>query len=165
MRTKVEHHKQLNIRMTLASALSILYISNRAPEDDKAEEILLIYARGQRTLLLLLDKAHKHTHELSYVLFMMNCLMKGRKCQFTLSDIIHNHIAFMCSCSHSSMHSVADLLEVFPKETTYSNIKRNARCTHCRQRLGQCRILYVSGSHIAMAGGNQRNLKITNSVT
>ena len=78
----------------------------------------------------------------------------------TFGDIIHNHIAFMCRCGHSSMHSVADLLEVFPKETTYSNIKRNARCTHCRQK-GQveCRILYVGGSDIAMRGGNQEKPK------
>ena len=74
----------------------------------------------------------------------------------TLGDIPLNSIAFMCECGHSSVHSVADLLEVFPKEMTFGNIRRNARCTHCRQK-GQveCRILYEGGSDVAMRGGNQ----------
>jgi len=75
----------------------------------------------------------------------------------TLGDLVLNHLAFMCLCGHSATHSVADLLEVFPPETTYANIKRNARCTHCgRKGLAEARIIYIGGSLTAMRGGNQK---------
>jgi len=55
------------------------------------------------------------------------------------------------------MLAVADLLETFPPETTYSNIKRNARCSKCgRKGNVALRIIYVGGSLTAMRGsGNQ----------
>ena len=75
----------------------------------------------------------------------------------TLGDIIHNHVALMCRCGHSSMHSVADLLEVFPKETSYGYIKANARCTMCKQKgQAEARIIYLGGSHLALRGGDQK---------
>ena len=78
----------------------------------------------------------------------------------TLGDIPLQSYSLHVQCGHSSVHSVADLLEVFPKEMTFGNIKRNARCTHCRQK-GQveCRILYVGGSRVAMRGGDQEKPK------
>ena len=55
------------------------------------------------------------------------------------------------------MLSVADLLETYPPETTYTAIKKNARCTKCgRKGNVALRIIYVGGSLTAMRGGNQR---------
>ncbi len=78
----------------------------------------------------------------------------------TLGDLINNDIAFMCICSHSATHSVKDLLEVYPPETTYDDIRRNARCTMCgRKGMTELRIIYVGGSLTAMRGGNQERPK------
>lgn len=75
----------------------------------------------------------------------------------TLGDLINNDIAFMCICTHSATFSVKDLLEVYPPETSYDDIRRNARCTMCgRKGYTELRIIYVGGSMSAMAGGNQK---------
>ena len=78
----------------------------------------------------------------------------------TLADLPNNSIAFMCVCSHSATHSVKDLLEVYPPETAYDDIRRNARCTMCgRKGQVECRIIYVGRSDLAMSGSNQEKPK------
>lgn len=54
-----------------------MYISNRAPEDATSEEILLIAHEVRELCLLLLEQGEQATHdEISYVIFMMNCLIE-----------------------------------------------------------------------------------------
>ena len=54
-----------------------MYISNRAPEDATSEEILLIANEVRELCLLLLEQGEQATHdEISYVIFMMNCLIE-----------------------------------------------------------------------------------------
>ncbi len=75
----------------------------------------------------------------------------------TLADLVNNDIAFMCICNHSAVHSVKDLLEVYPPSTSYDDIRRNARCTMCgRKGYTELRIIYVGGSKSALKGGNQQ---------
>ena len=78
MRTKVEHPEQLN--KIFARHLpweGHLYIPNRAPIDEPPDEILLIAEEVRELMLLLLTQSEQATHdEISYVGFMMTCLIE-----------------------------------------------------------------------------------------
>jgi len=55
----------------------LLYISNQAPKDATSDEILLIAHEVRELCLLLLEQGEQATHcEISYVIFMMNCLIQ-----------------------------------------------------------------------------------------
>ena len=75
----------------------------------------------------------------------------------TLADLVNNDLAIMCICTHSAVFPVKDLLEVYPPDTTYDDIRRNARCTMCgRKGYAELRVMYVGGSQSALKGGNQQ---------
>ena len=54
-----------------------MYIPNRAPIDEPPDEVLLIAEEVRELMLLLLTQGEQATHdEISYVVFMMTCLIE-----------------------------------------------------------------------------------------
>ena len=57
-----------------------MYISNRAPEDDTPDEVLLIAEEVRELMAFLIEQGQQASHdELHYVLFMMTCLIEEAK--------------------------------------------------------------------------------------
>ena len=57
-----------------------------------------------------------------------------------------------CSCGHSPLIPVQDMIVLYGGETTVDHVRAKAQCSSCRQRTFKFRIVYRGGSYDALIG-------------
>ena len=69
-----------------------------------------------------------------------------------LQHITMNHLSFECSCGHSPLIPVQDMIRLYGAETTVDAVRAKARCSLCGQKTYEFRIVYRGGSYDALMG-------------
>ena len=70
-----------------------------------------------------------------------------------LQHITMNHLSFECnSCGHSPLVPVKEMIKLYGGETTVDHVRAKARCSSCRMKTFQFRIVYRGGSYDALIG-------------
>ena len=69
-----------------------------------------------------------------------------------LQHITMNHLSFECSCGHSPLIAVQDMVRLYGGETTVDHVRAKARCSSCGQKTFEFRIVYRGGSYDALMG-------------
>lgn len=74
-----------------------------------------------------------------------------------LKNVLAHHLYLRCRCNHFRMIAVMELVEAYGENITLDQVRRNARCTACKRKVGiEMRLVYVGGSGFAMQGSNTK---------
>ena len=70
-----------------------------------------------------------------------------------LQHITMNHLSFECkSCGHAPLVPVTAMIERYGGDTTVDAVRAKARCSSCRMKTFEFRIVYRGGSYDALIG-------------
>ena len=61
------------------------------------------------------------------------------------ATITNNHISFECKCGHTSLISVTAFIEKFGRDSEVNPVVAKARCSRCRIKNAEIRIVFVGG--------------------